>query len=78
VRFHPTLRRGRHLPTEQVQCTYLPTYERMDRWVGRVKCDAFINPDVFIFKLKYQTDLPRARTLWLLTECLTIAPHIYF
>jgi len=30
---HPTPHRDWQLPTEQVQCTQLPTYERMDRWV---------------------------------------------
>jgi len=33
---HPIPHRGRYLPTEQVQCTQLPTLERMDHWASGV------------------------------------------
>jgi len=42
---HPTPRIDRYLRTEQVQCTQLPIYERIDRWVGGVITWRLINPD---------------------------------
>jgi len=52
MRYHPTPHKGRHLPTEQVQCTQLP----MKGWTAELACDAFINPDVFTFQAQTTPD----------------------